>query len=301
MFAFAAIAIGCGARQLDPLADAGAGAGGITGIGGDAIMTGSGGEIAIDARQPIDGIGPSLPPCGNGVLNSGEGCDDGNVTSGDGCSAGCQIECYLSCEACGVRGPCVVTSICGDALLSAGEGCDDANVTSGDGCSANCLVEPGWICPAPGRRCFPICGDGRMVGPETCDDGNAIAGDGCSDICLVEPSDARCGDGVMSGAEQCDFGGFVEASYGGCTQDCRVPGYCGDDVTNGPEQCDLGAGQNVTTYGNRAGCGPGCVFPHYCGDGILDADEGEQCDDGPQNGIPAASACSISCKVLIDL
>jgi len=168
--------------------------------------------------------------------------------------------------------------------------------------SSRCASAPssGSIC----RRCFPICGDGQTVGPETCDDGNTVAGDGCSDICLVEPTTARCGDGMMSGAEQCDFGGPVAPGYGGCTADCRLGGYCGDGVTNGPEQCDLGARENVTSYGYVGGCAPGCVFPHYCGDGVVDADEGEQCDLGPNSGSVSQNGytfCSTSCKILIEL
>ncbi|MEK6677313.1 MAG: PQQ-dependent sugar dehydrogenase [Planctomycetota bacterium] len=35
---------------------------------------------------------PTIPVCGNGVLESGETCDDSNTVSGDGCSATCQLE-----------------------------------------------------------------------------------------------------------------------------------------------------------------------------------------------------------------
>lgn len=33
-----------------------------------------------------------LVPCGNGVVNAGEGCDDGNTSNGDGCSSTCTVE-----------------------------------------------------------------------------------------------------------------------------------------------------------------------------------------------------------------
>ena len=34
----------------------------------------------------------SVPVCGDGVLDAGEGCDDGNVVGGDGCSSSCVVE-----------------------------------------------------------------------------------------------------------------------------------------------------------------------------------------------------------------
>jgi cysteine-rich repeat protein len=303
MCALAAVAIGCGSRQLDSGGNAGAGGAAIAvdaGAIGDGGMARETGTSGTDAQPLPDGRLPIwIEPCGNGFMDTGEQCDDGNRSPGDGCGATCQIECHWSCGACGVPGPCIVTPICGDGVLGSGEACDDANVTSGDGCSATCAVEPGWLCPVPGRRCFPICGDGHAVGPETCDDGNRIAGDGCSDICLVEPNDARCGDGFTSGAEQCDYGTFADTRYGGCTEDCRFGGYCGDSVRNGPEDCDLGAGQNIYTYGNRDGCAPGCLYPRFCGDGVADSDEGEQCDLGPENGA-SGRPCSMDCKILID-
>jgi cysteine-rich repeat protein len=298
--ASALIGLACSTHALDPNAGTG-------GAGGGAESGGSGGLDGGPSRIDAPGI-EAFPPhvCGNGFLDPGEQCDDGNQVAGDGCTPLCQLDCYLStCAVCGTAGPCQVPpAVCGDGRLSGAEICDDHNAQSGDGCSSDCTaVETGWVCPVPGRRCFPICGDGRVVGSETCDDGNTMSGDGCSSICLVEPTDERCGDGVIEGAEQCDVGGsgFDSGVITNCTADCRLR-YCGDGVLDPGEQCDNGAHDNNVTYGNMSGCAPGCLFPHFCGDAIVDSDEGEQCDLGVNNGQYTTNAfCSTDCKILVDL
>ena len=287
----AGVAIGCGARSLDPH-DAAGGTGGVTVLDG-----GSGG----DARPDLPNIIPTQPqPCGNGLLDPGEECDDGNKMVGDGCNAICQIECSWSCGSCGLRGPCVVFAVCGEGRIDSPEACDDGNRVGGDGCAADCAtIEAGWRCPAAGRPCVPTCGDGRIVGPETCDDGNTIAGDGCSDVCLVEPSAARCGDGVVEGAEECDEGSANSDAAGArCTTHCKDGGYCGDGVVDALEQCDLGGDDNTATYGH-VGCTADCRIAPFCGDGIPQSDFGEQCDLGPRNGT-SGQPCDAQCQIRID-
>jgi hypothetical protein len=39
------------------------------------------------------------------------------------------------------------------------------------------------------------------------------------------------------------------------------------------------------------------LFPHVCGDAVLDADDGESCDLGPNNGM-AGLLCAAGCKVI---
>ena len=309
-----AIGLGCSERSLDPnqirTGTGGGvistGTGGATGQGGvgGTVDGGIGADARPDSRPPprdapvIDGFSPPPAKCGNGVIDRGEECDDGNVISGDGCSHLCQIEACWACGNCGTNLPCVPTPVCGDGVITPPEQCDDGTITGGDGCSANCTVEPGWQCLRAGYRCFPICGDKLIVGGETCDDGNAIAGDGCSDICVVEPSNSLCGDGMIEGAEQCDDGSRnSDVVYGACTTHCQFA-VCGDGIVNGPEQCDDGFRQNITTYGDPSGCTPSCTLPHYCGDGLVDDNDGEQCDQGPANGMPGGY-CTADCKVLI--
>jgi len=143
---------------------------------------------------------------------------------------------------------------------------------------------------------------------EECDDGNVLPGDGCSDICLVEgwppctPDNAWCfvtivcGNGVLEAGETCDDGNVTSAD--GCSSACEVePGWacpmpgqpcvrvppdaCGNGVVEAEygEQCDDGA--NDGGYGK---CQPGCVLGGYCGDGIVDPTAGEECDDGVNDG-----------------
>jgi fibro-slime domain-containing protein len=104
-----------------------------------------------------------------------------------------------------------------------------------------------------------------------------------------------CGDGVLEGDEVCDDG-KNDGSYGSCAADCKSRGpYCGDNkITSPPEACDNGV--NAATYGNNTQqCGPNCQIAPYCGDGVIS--NGEQCDDGPNNGLTGDYGCQTGCKL----
>ncbi|HWA77724.1 MAG TPA: DUF4215 domain-containing protein [Polyangiaceae bacterium] len=102
----------------------------------------------------------------------------------------------------------------------------------------------------------------------------------------------RCGDGLTTATEECDDGAMNnDATYGGCTTQCKFGPFCGDNVKNGDEECDLGR-MNGARYGEN-GCTAGCKLPHRCGDGIIDTGFGEQCDDGANNGM---GACLTTCN-----
>ncbi|MBX3189715.1 MAG: DUF4215 domain-containing protein [Labilithrix sp.] len=64
---------------------------------------------------------------------------------------------------------------------------------------------------------------------------------------------------------------------------------CGDGIKTKNEACDDGV--NAGGYGK---CAPGCVFGPRCGDGQIQAEHGEQCDDG---NLVDGDGCSSKCKV----
>ena len=103
-----------------------------------------------------------------------------------------------------------------------------------------------------------------------------------------------CGDGVVTTGEECDEGGAnADGVYGGCTTQCKWGPFCGDSVVDaGYEDCDLGR-ENRAQYG-QDGCTSACTTPHFCGDGFIDGAFGEQCDDGPNNGI---GQCQTDCTI----
>lgn len=117
----------------------------------------------------------------------------------------------------------------------------------------------------------------------------------------------KCGDGIKTRTEVCDDGANNDVNgppgdggaarppaYGKCSYDCLARGgYCGDGIVQAEagEVCDLGA-QNGG-YGPGS-CLPGCkaVGPR-CGDGKVDVFFGEECDDGNTG---SGDGCSSACK-----
>jgi cysteine-rich repeat protein len=141
----------------------------------------------------------TLPACGDGITQDGEGCDDGNATDNDKCTNACTLP------------------ACGDGITQAGEGCDDGNQVNTDECTNACAL--------------PTCGDGFIQAGEVCDDANDVMTDACIN-CVA----ASCGDGfTQTGVEQCDDANDVTTDA--CIS-C-VAATCGDGFTQaGVEECD---------------------------------------------------------------
>jgi fibro-slime domain-containing protein len=110
-------------------------------------------------------------------------------------------------------------------------------------------------------QCVPTCGDGVAVGDEECD----------------------CGDGKGQTPAGCP-GPNNDATYGGCSTQCKWGAFCGDGTMqsppDGPEECDMGQKNGDGT----SKCSVACQAPRTCGDGKVDTDLGERCDLGTKNG-----------------
>ncbi|MCW5832191.1 MAG: DUF4215 domain-containing protein [Labilithrix sp.] len=65
---------------------------------------------------------------------------------------------------------------------------------------------------------------------------------------------------------------------------------CGDGIKTRTEACDDGAAKNTGGYGK---CNADCTLGPRCGDGVVQAQEGEECDDG---NLVDGDSCSSKCK-----
>jgi hypothetical protein len=112
-------------------------------------------------------------------------------------------------------------------------------------------------------QCVPNCGDGVAVADEECD-------------CGTDPDPGKLPSGCP--------GPNNDATYGGCTTQCKWGAFCGDGTVQGPpagpEECDVGQ-QNGD---GKSKCSVACQAPRSCGDGKVDTDLLEECDLGGNNG-----------------
>ncbi len=237
------------------------------------------------------------PGCGDGIIQPGapffEECDDANINNKDDCVAcklptcgdgfvhslgtppfeQCEPPNTATCDA-----TCMALPFCGDGIVQPGRGeqCDDHNTNNRDDCvyATDCKLA--------------VCGDGfvHSVGTppfEQCEPPNTAT---CNASCqtIVPP---ECGDGIVNGGDQCDDGNSDNRDD--CVLGCRVPtcgdGYVHSEGTAPFEQCEP---PNSTT------CDANCQKLPYCGDGIVQADLGEQCDDGNTRN---DDACVLGCKM----
>jgi cysteine-rich repeat protein len=129
-----------------------------------------------------------------------------------------------------------------------------------------------------------VCGDGDREGSEECDDHNENSGDGCSASCRSEPAPATCGDGKKDEAENCDDGNLGAGD--GCDSECRKE-RCGNSHIDAGENCDPPSTGHCTTSCH--------LVSANCGDGEVQADEGEDCDDGNEAAGDGCFECVEEC------
>jgi len=123
----------------------------------------------------------------------------------------------------------------------------------------------------------------------------------------VSVCQSRCGDGIVTGGEECDCsdgsgtvpssctGPNNDATYNGCTSQCKWGPFCGDGNVNTPdEQCDQGR-SNGATYGVGK-CTSDCKNAHFCGDAVTDGAQGEECDTGGPS-----DTCDKYCKIVVGI
>jgi len=101
-----------------------------------------------------------------------------------------------------------------------------------------------------------------------------------------------CGDDLVDPGEQCDDG-VANSDNAYCTKVCKL-NFCGDGkLFIGWELCDSG-NANSDIYGST--CSAQCTPASRCGDHIVQAEEGEECDLGADNGGPKGDVQGIQCE-----
>ncbi|MCB9506527.1 MAG: DUF4215 domain-containing protein [Myxococcales bacterium] len=266
------------------------------GIVGEECDDGLGNAETADACRPDC----TLPRCGDAIVDSDEECDDANRVDDDGCSNGCLLP------------------QCGDGVVNGDEECDDGNADDTDLCRNSCVrprcgdglvssfvdtqVISSPIVTNPGGVTGHVCDDGGTCQGSTCDvtlNGGAPEHGICQTLGFDRALSVRWGGGAgESDSAMPHAYNWTCSSYvcGASTNTFASDNCSASEMlntitcnTNRVEECDLGA-DNSDTPG--AACRTTCRFP-YCGDGVLDADRGEECDDG--NSVPD-DGCSNLCR-----
>jgi len=217
----------------------------------DGSLDGEDTDGTIDGSD-MDAPDEVNPSCGNGTVETDEGeeCDDGrNGDDSDGCTDACRFTCAADAD-------------CRDGDICNGEeSCDLPSHT----CRPGTALEDGNVCvPEPRSICL-----GGACAASSCGDG--FVDPGAGETC-EPPGEGSCGSACRT---LCDG-----------DEDCLDDG----DDCNGEEYCDMEEGM----CGQRNPLGDGTVCSEdprmiclgwtcqdsLCGDGFVDAEGGEECEDG---------------------
>ena len=244
-----------------------------------------------------------LPPCGNGVIDSGEQCDDNGPAFGlyDECT---DYEIFvggsLGCTDCIIdKSGCEPEDRCGNGEINMGEQCDGAIFGGIVECSDLQGFQSGTLtctadCKLDTSNCVeePACGNGLIDAGESCDGSNfgpGISQDcttfssdftggtlACTADCSIDTSTCEgmifnCGDGFIGVGEQCDTFGPVFGAVDECD------GY--SEFTGGALACNDNCELDTS----------GCVEGPSCGNGLIN--RGETCDGANLGGV--STICSV--------
>ena len=262
--------------------------------------------------------------CGDGIKNGEEACDDGtegNVGTYNGCKADCTLAEYCGdgvkngTEECddgtdnGTYGYCNalctgVGDYCGDGVKNGEEACDDgANNGKYGYCKTDCsglgercgdAIIQKAVCPLPPEENND---DDETSDEETTDTDTEASDTEASDADTTAPenpdTDADAPEVSDTDAAAPEASDADTDAVDPVTPDSDAPAAETPD-TDAPaiepveecvvvemanENCDEGEFNGV--YGH---CNAECTGFYGCGDGVLQADQGEECDYGANNG-----------------
>jgi hypothetical protein len=223
-----------------------------------------------------------LDTCSGGMCKGTQApdCDDGDVCTDDVCDPAVGCKHLMNNAPCTDGNVCTLADMCefGKCASKGNLQCADGNPCTDDSCHPKngCLFAPNAV---------------------ACDDGNACtAQDACAGGLCKPGAGTNCDDGKVCTDDSCDpKTGCQHADNAAACNDgnaCTLNDACnaGACKGGGPLTCD--DGQKCTADS----CHPdsGCIFAPIapcCGNGKVEA--GEQCDEGPANGL---GACSADCK-----
>ncbi len=206
------------------------------------------------ALMPPDSLCPSVPVCGNNIVEAGEQCDTGAARGV------CPATCSNSCT----NNSCTGTNgVCGAA-----DGGSYSSAPSSSLCStgaASAVSNSGglwrWTCLGSGGgsndTCWafidtpPVCGDGIREGAEICDNG------GANGSCPATCSSSCTSNGVCPGS----INGACGVAHYTCTSGTSTSNV--DGVTDWTWTCQGANGGSNASCSESKSAAPQCDLTHY--------------------------------------